>query len=159
MCGKLYNARFSTQRTCKSVECTRKLYKEYNNNKKTKQDKKPVAVKKTKKCEICGKTFEPYRHTQKICGDKKCTLERDRNYNRKRGTKVKPEVPPKNRIREYTFTSNMMICDDIKKGMSLKEMAELYDRDIDDLKEHIKKIYSDGTVDKILRWKKSVDRL
>lgn len=55
------------------------------------------------------------------------------------------------KIRPYTTTSDMMILDDIAKDRSITWMAELYDRDVDDLINHIEKILSDGTADKIKR--------
>ncbi len=38
----------------------------------------------------------------------------------------------------------------------IETLAKMYGRDLDDLTKHIEKIRSDGTIDKILKWKRSV---
>jgi hypothetical protein len=43
-------------------------------------------------------------------------------------------------IRPYSLTSDRLIVEDIEKGYTVKKIAQIYNRDIDDLKEHIEKI-------------------
>jgi hypothetical protein len=93
-------------------------------------------------CKICGREFTKRAKNQKICGDPECKKKRHRLY--RYGTTG-------GKIRPYTTTSDMMILDDIAKDRSITWMAELYDRDVDDLINHIEKILSDGTADKIKR--------
>lgn len=107
----------------------------------------------TKTCPDCGATFTPKRSSRIYCYDEQCYTIRHRRYNNTNNTKNRRKAQPEGRIRPYTFTSNMMLVDDIRKGLTIKQMAKLYDRDIHDLKRHIEKITSDGTVEKIIRRK------
>lgn len=43
-------------------------------------------------------------------------------------------------IRPYSLTADIMIADDIEKGLSVETMAKIYSRDPDDLKKHIEEI-------------------
>lgn len=43
-------------------------------------------------------------------------------------------------VRPYSKTSDRMIIEDIEKGLSIEKIAKIYNRDVDDLKEHIEKI-------------------
>ena len=43
-------------------------------------------------------------------------------------------------IRPYSLTSDRLIVEDIEKGYTVKKIAKIYNRDVDDLKEHIGKI-------------------
>ncbi len=43
-------------------------------------------------------------------------------------------------IRPYSLTSDRLIAEDIEKGYTVKKIAQIYNRDVDDLKKHIKKI-------------------
>ena len=43
-------------------------------------------------------------------------------------------------VRPYSLTSDRMIAEDIEKGYTVKKIAQIYNRDVDDLKEHIEKI-------------------
>jgi hypothetical protein len=57
------------------------------------------------------------------------------------------------KIRPYTYTSDMMIIEDIDNGYDVSQIAAMYDRDIDDLQKHIAQITQDGTADKIRKIK------
>jgi hypothetical protein len=49
-----------------------------------------------KNCEICGKPFFPVHARQKMCGDKKCAEEKNRQYSREfreRNKKIDVEQP------------------------------------------------------------------
>ncbi|NLP33507.1 MAG: hypothetical protein GX918_04985 [Clostridiales bacterium] len=104
---------------------------------------------KTKICEECGEEFIPKRSKRKICYKEECYIKRHRRQVRE--YQQRQAKSPYGRIRPYTYTSNLLIADDIKKGRSIKWMARMYDRDPDDLKKHIDKIKNDGTLEKILR--------
>ena len=43
-------------------------------------------------------------------------------------------------IRPYSLTSDRLIVEDIEKGFTAEKIAKIYNRDVDDLKEHIEKI-------------------
>lgn len=43
-------------------------------------------------------------------------------------------------IRPYSLTSDRLIVEDIEKGFTAERIAKIYNRDVDDLKEHIEKI-------------------
>jgi hypothetical protein len=43
-------------------------------------------------------------------------------------------------VRPYSKTSDRMIIEDIEKGYTVKKIAQIYNRDVDDLKKHIGKI-------------------
>lgn len=43
-------------------------------------------------------------------------------------------------IRPYSLTSDRLIVEDIEKGFTVERIAKIYNRDVDDLKEHIEKI-------------------
>lgn len=43
-------------------------------------------------------------------------------------------------IRPYSLTSDRLIVEDIEKGFTVEKIAQIYIRDVDDLKEHIEKI-------------------
>lgn len=54
-------------------------------------------------------------------------------------------------IREYTEASDMMLVQDIDKGRKPKEMAAIYNRDIKDLRKHIKWLLESGEADRLRR--------
>ena len=43
-------------------------------------------------------------------------------------------------IRHYSVVADRMIIEDIEKGFTAEKIAKIYNRDVDDLKEHIEKI-------------------
>ena len=43
-------------------------------------------------------------------------------------------------IRPYSLASDRLIIEDLENGFSVKKIAQIYNRDVDDLKEHIEKI-------------------
>ena len=43
-------------------------------------------------------------------------------------------------IRPYSVVADRMIIEDIEKGFTAERIAQIYNRDVDDLKEHIEKI-------------------
>lgn len=43
-------------------------------------------------------------------------------------------------IRPYSVVADRMIIEDIEKGFTAEKIAKIYNRDVDDLKEHIEKI-------------------
>ena len=43
-------------------------------------------------------------------------------------------------IRPYSVVADRMIIEDIEKGFTAERIAKIYNRDVDDLKEHIEKI-------------------
>lgn len=99
-------------------------------------------------CPICGEQYTyPGKVIKKTCGNRECVLAYNRILEKKRQKKGAPEGP----IREYTETSNILIVKDLEKGLSIKQMAKLYNRDPEDLKRHIKKIIEDGTAGRIKR--------
>ena len=102
-----------------------------------------------KTCPECGRKFTPIRSSRIYCYDEQCYKIRHRRQARE--YQQRQAKSPYGRIRPYTYTSNLLIADDIKKGRSIKWMARMYDRDPDDLKKHIDKIKNDGTLEKILR--------
>lgn len=105
----------------------------------------------TKLCPECGEEFTPKSKDRQICYKKECYTERNKRYSRKNRKKYIRKPEDTGKVRPYTFTSNLMLTSDIQKGLTIKQMAKLYDRDEHDLKRHIKKITSDGTVEKIRR--------
>ena len=107
----------------------------------------------TKTCPECGEEFTPNRSSRKICYKEECYIKKHRRYNSTNNAKNRSKAQPEGKVRPYTFTTNLMLTSDIQKGLTLKEMAKLYDRDIHDLKKHIEKITSDGTAEKIIRRK------
>ena len=107
----------------------------------------------TKTCPDCGAEFTPKRISRVYCYDEQCYIERHRRQNSVTNAKSRRKAKPEGKVRPYTFTSNLMLADDIQKGLTIKQMAKLYDRDIHDLKKHVEKITSDGTAEKIIRRK------
>ena len=43
-------------------------------------------------------------------------------------------------IRPYSHTADRMVIEDIENGMTVEEIAQLYNRDVEDLKQHIEQI-------------------
>lgn len=107
----------------------------------------------TKICPECGEEFTPKSKDRQICYKAECYVERNKRYSQKNRKKYIRKPEDSGKVRPYSFTSNMLLAEDIQKGMTLKQMAKLYDRDIHDLKRHIEKITSDGTIEKIIRRK------
>lgn len=101
-------------------------------------------------CPICGIEYTYIgKKVKNTCGKHKCRVEFDKNRI-KDGSKSE-EVTPYGLIREYTEASNIMIVQDLQKGLSIKQMARLYKRDPNDLQQHIEQIIKDGTVGRIKR--------
>ena len=107
----------------------------------------------TKTCPECGREFTPIRSSRIYCYDEQCYKIRHRRYNSTANAKKREKERVYGKIRPYTETSNLLLADDIQKGLTIKQMAKLYDRDEQDLKRHIEKIIADGTVEKIIRRK------
>lgn len=101
--------------------------------------------KTQKVCVVCGKTFEVAGKLNWVtCRNRACVEE---HRKRLRNSYYKDNI--KDKIRPYTETSNMMIISDLDQGRDVHWMAEMYDRDVDDLKKHIDKIIADGTTEKL----------
>ena len=107
----------------------------------------------TKTCPECGREFTPIRSSRIYCYDEQCYTIRHRRYNSTNNAKKREKERPYGKIRPYTETSNLLLADDIQKGLTIKQMAKIYDRDEQDLKRHIEKIIADGTVEKIIQRK------
>jgi len=61
------------------------------------------------------------------------------------------KIEEASKIRPYTETSNILIIQDLEKGWSIQQIAEMYDRDPADLRRHINKILQDGTAGRLKR--------
>lgn len=93
---------------------------------------------KEKTCKFCGKKFTGASN-RLTCGSEECKRLLDKQRNKKPGTRIRP----------YTKTSVIMISRDLKEGLSIEEMARIYDRDVEDLRRFVEKIKKAGIVDYI----------
>ena len=100
----------------------------------------------TDNCKVCGKEYTYIGNIQRsTCGEESCT--------KKHKALIQKEDRKQDlgNIREYTETTIIMIVQDIEKGRSVTEMAEMYNRDQDDVKRLINKIIADGTIGRVKR--------
>lgn len=91
---------------------------------------------KEKTCMFCGKQFKG-AHNRLTCGSDECKKLLDKQRNKKPGARIRP----------YTKTSVLLISRDLKEGLSVEEMARIYDRDVEDLRQFVEKIRKAGIVD------------
>lgn len=91
---------------------------------------------KEKTCMFCGKQFKGASN-RLTCGSEECKRLLQKKRDKKPGAKIRP----------YTKTSVIMISRDLKEGLSIEEMARIYDRDVEDLRRFVEKIKKAGIVD------------
>lgn len=76
-----------------------------------------------------------------IIGCSRTTVHKYLNHKKEETSKIRP----------YTETSNILIIQDLERGWSIQQIADMYDRDPADLKRHISKLLQDGTAGRIKR--------
>lgn len=76
-----------------------------------------------------------------IIGCSRTTVHRYLNHKKEETSKIRP----------YTETSNILIIQDLERGWSIQQIADMYDRDPADLRRHINKILQDGTAGRLKR--------
>lgn len=107
-------------------------------------------------CPECKKDFISNHPSRVVCYNDKCRIQRRNRQSRENNWKYKSESyqrveKPIQKIRPYTDDSPVIIVSDLMRGRSVKEIADLLNRDPDDLKAYIKKIEQDGTYAKAKR--------
>lgn len=126
---------FSMKAIAKKYQCAVSTLNFIRRNKEREPDVKAL-------CSECGIEFIGPPH-RKTCGSQVCQS--------KRNMRISQPITAdwKSKIRPYSYTSNMLLVEDLEAGWSLERTALMYDRDIDDLKQHIEVIKADGTYKKI----------
>lgn len=100
-------------------------------------------VQKTGICRACGNEFAYTTTRERVtCAKKECQQKMTALGN------ASPGLSP---FRPFSDTANMMIVLNLDEGMSIPQIAQMYNRDPEDVKLHIKSIINDGTADKIRR--------
>ena len=110
-------------------------YSQAGISKALRNDYKP----KTKRtCPICGDTFMiAGKQKNKTCRNDTCIRKYIAIQQAERYTKLKKE---KRLVREYSDITNRFIVEDLLLGISIKEIAETYNRGLNDLKKHIENV-------------------
>jgi hypothetical protein len=92
------------------------------------------------KCQRCGKTITVTNKRIHVCPEclTKAKQDRGRKLNeRSKKLEYKKNTNNDNRIRPYTYTSNLIIQQCVDDKMDIQAISKLLDRDSDDLAQHI----------------------
>ena len=138
-CGRTFTPKRTTRVYCYDKECFRARHRRQNRGK----------AKPDRRCIICNKEYTPKSTLQKTCGSEWCKAENSRirsrdNKRKKRKGKGASRISPL-KIRPYTYDDTMCIVISLLEGQKPKEMAKVYNRDVEDLRKYIAKIRRDGT--------------
>ena len=94
------------------------------------------AKRTVKICSICGREF--YGSRKRVtCGSEECKLVLQKRRDQSTSQRIRP----------YTKTSVILISKDLQEGMTVEEIAKLYDRDVEDVRQFVEKIKQKGIVD------------
>ena len=138
-CGRTFTPKRTTRVYCYDKECFRARHRRQNRGK----------AKPDRRCIICNKEYTPKSTLQKTCGSEWCKAENSRirsrdNKRKKRKERGASRISPL-KIRPYTHDDTMCIVISLLEGQKPKEMAKVYNRDVEDLRKYIAKIRRDGT--------------
>jgi|LSQX01.2.fsa_nt_gb hypothetical protein len=131
-CGKEFEPKNRVQKYCNS-KCSYEAQKERQNN---------IIYKNI--CTECGDTFEAKYRQAKVC--KKCK----RRISRETAERVNGERGSI-KDRPFTATTNWQISIMDFRGQSIKEMANIFNRSIDSIKEQLAKLKRNGIYDKYVK--------
>lgn len=144
-CGRSFTPKRVSRIYCYDKECFKARHRRQNGGK--------AEAEPYRRCIICNKEYTPKSTIQKTCGSEWCKAEnsriRSRNYNRKKRRErgASERISPL-KIRPYTHDDTMCIVISLLEGQKPKEMAKVYNRDVEDLRKYIAKIRRDGTFSK-----------